>query len=67
MIALVVAAASGSSADGFGPQRLRQPFAHQTNAPITQQALDARVAVNARWFHLGFDAVTAATATSIGK
>ncbi len=67
MMALVVAAANGNSAEGFGPQRLRHPLAHHTRPPRTQQALDASVAAKARCFHLGFDAVMAATATSIGK
>lgn len=67
MIALVAAAASGRSAEGFGPQRFRHPLAHHTTAPTIQHTLDTKVAVNARCFHFGFDDVTAATATSIGK
>ena len=67
MIALLATAASGSIADGVGPHRFRQRLAHQTVPPTIQQALDANVAEKARCFHLGFDAVIAATATSIGK
>jgi len=67
MIALEAAAVSGRSADGFGPHRLRQPFAHQSAPPTTQHALEASVAANARCFHRGLDAEIAATATSIGK
>jgi hypothetical protein len=67
MIALVVAAARGRSADGFGPHRFRQPFAHQIRPPATQNTLEASVAVKARCFNFGFETAIAATATSIGK
>jgi hypothetical protein len=62
--ALLAAAASGSAADGRGPQRFGQPRRHHT-APATTQVSDAAVvaAIACRRQR----AVAHATPRSIGK
>ena len=58
--AVLIAAATGSAAVGFGPQKFGHPRRHHTTPPSTQHNDETVVAANARCFHLGFEAVSTA-------